>query len=137
MTIETLKSCKHVKLGCVSVKKCQNKSEMMRERNVPTNCGPGSDEVGLLARFSLAGKVQRRHPECVLQTLHQAGAGVLGGFDHRLVGLHPQNAVPLLLLNAVSGDGRAAVAAGPLPGQDDKVFIDLVDLEVLRLTGWV
>lgn len=107
------------------------------KKNVPTNGGPGSNEVSLFARFSLASKVQRRHPERVLQTFDQASARVLGGFDYRLIGLHPQKAVPLLLLNAVSGDGRAAVAAGPLPGKDDKVFIDFVDLKVLRLTGWI
>lgn len=107
------------------------------EKHVPTNSSPGGDEVSLLARFSLAGEVDSRNPECVLQTLNQAGASGLGGFNQRLVGLHPQKAVPLLLLNAVSSDRRAAIAAGPLPGQDNKVFIDFVDLEVLRLTGWI
>lgn len=100
-----------------------------------TNVCPGSDEVGLFARFALSRLVECRHSEGVLQALHEAGARVLCGFDHRLVGLHPQQAVSLLLFNAVSGDGIAAVTAGTLPGQDDKVLVDLVDLQVFRLTG--
>lgn len=109
----------------------------MFEEHIPTNCSPGSDEVRLFARLSLPGKVQRRHPKCVLQALNEASASVLGGFDHRLIGLYPQKTVPLLLLNAKSSNGRSSVIAGPLPGQDDKVFIDFVDLEVPRLTGWI
>lgn len=122
---------------CVSVKNSKNKLEIMCKKHIPTNCGPGSDEVRLFARFSLASKVQRRHPECVLQALNETSASVLGGFDHRLIGLHPQKTVPLFLFNAESSNGRSTIIAGPLPGQDDKVFIDFVDLEVPRLTGWI
>lgn len=82
---------------------------------IRTNSSPGSDEVGLFARFPLSCQVEGRHPEGVLQTLDQAGAGVLRGFDHGLVGLHPQKTVPFLLLDAVSSDGRAAITAGTLP----------------------
>lgn len=100
-----------------------------------TNGSPGSDKVSLFAWFALSCLVICRHPEGVLQTFNQAHASVLGGFYHSFISLHPQKAVPLLLLNTVPSDGTATIAAGMLPGQDDKVLVDLIDLQVSGLAG--
>jgi len=95
----------------------------------------GCNVVSLFAGLALSSLVDGRHSEGVLQPLNEARAGALGGFHHRLIGFGPEQAVPLLPFDAVAGDGAAAVAAWLLPGHNDVVLVDLIDLGVSGLTG--
>ena len=104
----------------------------MRGRTL-TDGGSGGNKVGLLAGLALASPVDGRHSEGILQALDESGTGVFCGADHCVIGLDPEQAVPLLPLNVVACDGAATIILGFVPGHKHAVLVGLVDAAVKGL----
>ena len=117
------------------VNKINKKRLLLGAGSKHTNGCSGSDKVGLLAWFALACTVDGGHSKGVFQALNEASTWVLSGADNCVIGLHPQQAVPLLTFNVVTCNGTASVTLCLIPGYEHAVLVGLVDAAVEGLAG--